>query len=79
MIQSGVDGWFWLHSDKYLEGETTRNKLSSEQSSMGRTTTLENIVCVVCRSKNPLLHTFTDEHPIFYEVLKQARRLNDEW
>jgi len=72
--RTGRYGWYWLHSDEYLETDPTSDKLVS-MSFEGSSTTLDEIVLVVCRPKRDKWHKFTSEHPTFQEVLQLARRL----
>lgn len=73
--RTGKHGWYWLHSDKYLETDSSSDKLVSMSVFNGRRTTLDEIVQVVCRPKRSKWHTFTSETSTFQEVLQLARRL----
>lgn len=73
--RTGKHGWYWLHSDKYLETDSTSDKLVSMSVFDGEHTTLEEIVIVACRPKNREWHSFTSETSTFQEVLQLARRL----
>jgi len=75
MERTGVNGWYWLHSDKYLDENSSCTKLMRETSFSGMCTTLKEIVCVTCRPKRYRKHVFTSEHLTFQEVLQHARRL----
>ena len=72
--RTGMHGWYWLHSDEYLRENPTSDKLDS-MSFEKKSTTLDEIVLVVCYSEKDKCHEFTSEHPTFQEVLQLARRL----
>ena len=73
--QTGVHGWYWLHSDEYLKDDAISDKLVSRSVPNGEYTTLDEIVNVVCLPKRGECHSFTSETSVFQEVLEQARGL----
>jgi len=73
--RTGLNGWYWLHSDKFLGGEHHFSKLSVKGGLGGIRPTLNDIVRVVCSAGNAAHHVFTSEHLVFQEVLQLARRL----
>lgn len=77
--QIGEFGWICLASDDFIRKKAGYTKLVMKKTFMGRYTTLDNIVCVVCsNSRNHRFHTFPSGHPVFSQVLKYARRINNE-
>lgn len=76
----GYYGWFRLMSDVYMENNPDFTKLISKQSYVGIHTALDRIVHVVCSNHgNSQFHNFPSGHLIFDQVLRQAKRFNNEW
>lgn len=73
--QTGEFGFYWLHSDNYLERDPDSDKLVSMTVTGGKRTTLDEIMRVVCQQRRGSGHSFASEHPTFQEVLKLARKL----
>lgn len=75
MVRTGEHGWYWLHSDKYLKLDLDSEKLVSASMHEGKSTTLDEIMQVVCHPQGGPSHIFTSKHPTFHEALQLARRL----
>lgn len=75
-LSIGAD-WFALYSNKLMK-QLDYNKLVVKKLSMEIYTTLEDVIAVVCSSGAPMPHVFTSAHPVFEEVLEQAKRFENE-
>lgn len=81
--EKGINGWFWLHSNKAIEKDGWGKLVFVPDG--GDVFTLDEVVSVTCRPKAFMgtqgrgPHIFIVGNVMFDKVLQQARRYEVEW